>query len=218
MLFSAFAGITIIIALVAVYLAVKILAKSTWILGFLRGFSGLLMISISVLMVLVGLDLFSYKQLQKDKPILTISFEKKDDQHFESTLLYIEQGNEQKHELYGDQWQIDARMIRWRGLFELFGAKPGYRLDRLNGRYYSLEDERRKPRSAHQLQESEFGLDFWSWAQENGRFMPLVDAIYGSATYLPMEHGAIYQISLSASGLTAKPLNPIAESAISRWQ
>ncbi|MFT5082991.1 MAG: hypothetical protein ACI9Y1_001028 [Lentisphaeria bacterium] len=213
-----FAIVIFIVAVGAVYLGARLLAKTTWILGWLRGMVGLSLIALAVLITLVGLDLFSYKQLLDEKPLLTISFEKQGEQAFEAKVDFVDNGQEQSFVIKGDQWQVDARIIRWLGLFQVLGAKPGYRLDRISGRYYSLEDERREKRSVYQLSESEYGLDMWHFLRENGRYVPIVDAVYGSATYLPMEHGAIFQISLSSNGLTAKPLNSIADGAINRWQ
>lgn len=217
-MFTVIIGMLVVFAAAAVFLSGRILSNFRWILGWLRGMLGLSLLASAVFVVFIGLDLFSYKKILTDKPILTISFQKQKDQHFKSTVSYIEEGIENHYELFGEQWQIDARVIRWRGLFALFGTKPGYRLDRLSGRYYSLEDERRKKRSVHQLVQSKSGLDMWQWVQENGLFIPVFDAVYGSATYLPMEDGAIYQVSLSASGLVSTPLNSIAKDAVNQWQ
>ncbi|MFL0799367.1 MAG: hypothetical protein K6L80_02870 [Agarilytica sp.] len=216
-MFSILTGVLILVALLLIFFGGRILASFNWILGWVRGMAGLSLIALSILLIFVGLDLFTYKQILSDKPILTISFQKQQEQLFTTTISYIEEGVEETYDVYGEQWQVDARVIRWRGLLASFGVKPGYRLDRLSGRYYSLEDERRKQRSVHQLDQSEYGLDMWKWVQENG-FLPIFDAIYGSATYLPMEDGAIYQVSLSASGLVSTPLNNIAKGAVSQWQ
>lgn len=218
MSFSIFAGISIVLAVLVLYISVRVLARFSWIAGFLRGAFGLLLLGSAIFLVLVGIDLLSYKQLLVEKPVLTISFVKKEEQLFETTVVFIEEGTEVTYDVAGDQWQVDARIIRWLGIFRLFGAEPGYRLDRLSGRYYSLEDERRKTRSVHQLFERQYGLDMWQWVQENGRLLPIIDAVYGSATYLPMEDGAIFQVSLSANGLVAKPLNPIAVDAVNNWR
>ncbi len=217
-MFTVMPGILILLAIVLAFFCVRMLANTSWFLGWLRGTLGLCLAVFAVLFVFVGLDLTSYEKILTDKPVLTVSFTKQEDQRYIGTVVSIEEGGEQQYEIYGDQWQIDARVIRWRGMFQTFGMKPGYRLDRITGRYYSLEEERRKPRSVHQLTQSEYGLDMWRWVQENGRLMPIFDAVYGSATYLPMADGAIYQVSLSASGLVAKPLNRVAEQAVNQWQ
>lgn len=218
MLFGAFAAVNILVAVILLYFGARVVGKFSWIFAWLRGTLGLCLILFAVAFALSGLDLLSYKQMFQDKPILTISFVQKQEQHYVSTLLDIEQGVEQDFDIYGEQWQIDARMIRWSGLFNLLGAKPGYRLERLNGRYHSLEDERRNKRSVHPLSESEYFIDTWLLVNKSNNVVPLIEAVYGSAAYLPMADGAIYQISLSHSGLVAKPLNEIAEGAINSWQ
>ena len=45
----------------------------------------------------------------------------------------------------------------------------------------------------------------WALAQAQPRWLPFVDAIYGSATYLPMADGARYEVTLGQSGLIARP-------------
>lgn len=218
MLYSGFAGITLLLSLVAVYMGLKFIGRGGWILAWLRGTAGLALIAMAVLLVLIALDMFSYKQVLNDKVLGTISFSRVENQHYKANLTLIHAGTEKEYELYGDQWQVDARLISWTGFFKMMGAKPGYRLDRLSGRYYSLEDEYRKQRSVHQLDGSDYGVDFWSWVNASGNHVPLVDAVYGSATFLPMEEGAFYEISLTSSGLIAKPMNDVAEQAISRWK
>ena len=218
MLFGVFSTISIFLALIALYFAVRLLGNLGWFTYWLRGSVGLLLVAFAVALVLVSLDIQSYKQLTKDKPILTLSFERVADQQFNVKVSYVEDREDEEYELRGDQWQVDARILQLRGVFETFGAKPGFRLDRLSGRYYSLEDEHRKKRTVYELRPSKYGFDFWAWLRDYGAIVPIVQAEYGSATYLPMEHGAIYQVSLSARGLVARPLNAIAEQSINRWK
>ena len=40
-------------------------------------------------------------------------------------------------------WQLDGRLIRWKGLAELIGLEPGYRLERLSGRFLAIEQQAR---------------------------------------------------------------------------
>ena len=49
------------------------------------------------------------------------------------------------------------------------------------------------------------------------RWIPWVDAFYGSATYMPMVHGASYSVFVSLTGLLARPNNDIALKAASEW-
>ena len=213
----AFAALTIILALLCLAIGVKLLGKLHWFTAWVRGSLCIGIFGLAAFLGAASLDLLDYKRFLHDKPILTISFDLVDEQLYQATVLNIEQGDEMRFEIHGEQWQVDARVIRWRGILAALGVDPAYQLGRISGRYYSLEDERRKPRSVHALYEEGMGVNMFQWIQENGQLFPLIDASYGSATYLPMDSGAIYEVALSRSGLVAKPLNSIARDAIERW-
>ncbi len=218
MIFGVFAIICFIFALLTLYFSARIMGKFGWIIDWLRGMAGLALVGVAVMFVLVALDLTTYKEMFNEKPLLSVSIQKTGEQKYDITVLDIDNSTEETYEVYGDQWQVDARIIRWKGFIEMFGAKPGYRMERLSGRYYSLEDEHRKQRSIHELSSSSYGLDMWAWVHENGGFMPLFDAVYGSAAYLPMQDGAIFEVSLGVTGLAARPVNSIAQEAVNRWR
>lgn len=217
MFFNIIAGIIIFLSLLVLYGALRMLVRRGWILAWMRGMLGIVLLVVSALFVLVALDLLSYQQMMRDKSIGTISFVKTGEQAYTAHVLLAGDTKEQSYELKGDQWQVDARVIRWKGMFNAFGAKPGYRLDRLSGRYYSLADERAAERTVYPLSSSEYGLDLWAWANEH-ESMPWIEAVYGSATFLPMKDGALYEITLTSTGLAARALNDVAQKAMHQWQ
>lgn len=206
--------LVIILAIVSLYLAGRFLASKSWVMGWVRGSIGLAFVGLAVFFVLVVMDFFSYEKLLEEDTLATLNIEKLGEQHYTVNVEYILESRQESYELRGDLWQMDAKIIRWLGFFRAIGAKPGYRLDRISGRYYSLEDERRYERTVYSINESKMGLDVWSWLQNGGSFVPWVDAVYGSATYLPLADGAIYQVRLSSNGLTAFPVNSIAKKAV----
>ncbi|MDN3639695.1 cation/multidrug efflux pump [Simiduia curdlanivorans] len=212
------ATLIVILGLVAVYFAIKLLSNTGWLLGWLKGMVGLALFAIAALFVLVAFDLLGYKHVLNDKPIATLSFERLGPQSYRAILVESD-GVESRFDLSGDQWQLDARIIRWSSLVAAWGVKPAYRLDRLAGRYYSLEKERQNTRTVYSLidTETDSSVDVWPVLQASSAWLP-IDAQYGSATYLPMDDGALYSISLSYAGLVSKPLNERAEAAVKRWQ
>ncbi|PCK03492.1 MAG: cation/multidrug efflux pump [Alteromonadaceae bacterium] len=218
MFFGAFAVVYGLFTFLFLFLGARLLGKFNWVLHWLRGTVGLVFFAIGGFIVFIALDLWSYKQLLIEKPIVMLSFEKLADKEYHVELNFVDEGITQSYIVSGDQWQLDARIIRWKGFFRSLGARPGYRLDRLSGRYFSLEDERRGKRTIHQLRVSEYGIDAWDWVNSMDGLFPWIESGYGSATYLPMADGAIYQVSLAMDGLTAKALNDNAESAIKRWR
>lgn len=217
MVYTILAGVIIAIALVTVFFAGRLLFKGTWILGWLRGMAGIVLLLGSAVMAFGAFDFYSYKQLSKEQTIASISFTKIEPQKYQVSLVDSE-GVEQIFELNGDLWQLDARIIKWNKLFAGAGLAPGYRLDRLSGRYYALEEETSGKRTVYDLGNSKSVIDLWSWARQFSKNITIVDASYGSATYLPMEDGALFSVILSGTGLLARPLNESAELAVNRWK
>ncbi|MGB1220603.1 MAG: hypothetical protein ACPG43_03640, partial [Alcanivoracaceae bacterium] len=144
-----------------------------------------------------------------------VSFRQMGPQQYMATVSEPD-GSNVDYPLSGDLWQIDARIVRWKGLFALFGFSPGYQLDRIQGRYLTLEDERSKERTVYEVIKPGIGIDIWHNAREG--WSMLVDARYGSATYLPMADSAIFEVVLTPSGLVGRPLNGSAEQAVGRWE
>lgn len=216
MLFSIVAVLLAIIALIAAALALRLLVGH-WLLGWLRGTAGIVLTVVAVSIAVCAWDLRSYRQLSATQPVGTLAFNKLDEQRFAVTLV-PSNGVERRVELQGDMWQLDIRMLRWADTLTRLGLTPGYRLDRLSGRYLSLEDEQNRPRTVIGLGTEKPVFDVWSWLRRSGNTLGFLAADYGSAAYLPMADGALYSVGLGNSGLVATPLNERATAAIEHWQ
>lgn len=191
-----------------------ILLRQKWFIQWLKGTAGLALVGVAIYFALFAFNLFSYHQLTADKPIATVSFRQVSPQVFSATVTPAE-GAPTEYELHGDLWQLDARIIKWKGVLALFGFQPGYQLDRIAGRYIRLEDERSRERTVYEINSPAIGFDLWEQARDGWSLM--VDARYGSATYLPMDDGAIFEVALTSSGLIGRPLNGSAQEALERW-
>ncbi len=205
----------VLFALASLYVGARFLASKSWIMGWIRGSVGLLFVTFTIFMILILMDFVSYENILEEQTLATLNIEEIDKQKYKVTVEYVFENKQENYELRGDLWQMDAKIIRWRGLFQAMGAKPGYRLDRISGRYYSYEQETRDERTVYDLSSSKYGMDVWTWINGKGGFFPWVDAVYGSATYLPLVDGGIYQVRLSNNGLTALPVNSAAKDAVS---
>lgn len=199
------------LSLLVIYLAVKVMMKKGWLAGFFRGLSGLALSFVGVFALLAVIDIFSYRQIIEEETISTLSFEKTKEQTFKATLLT--QSSEKEFLLKGDQWQLDVRMLSWSGPMSALGVTPSVKLDRLSGRYLSLEQERAGERTVYSLAEA-WVFDYWSILQG----LPWFEAKYGSATFLPMVDGGIFEVKMTARGILAKPLNDAAKVEVDKWQ
>jgi hypothetical protein len=217
MLYNITAIITVLIGGLLLLGAGKILLRKGWFLGWLRGCLGFMVVALAALTALIAWDIYRYDEIQDEKSIATISFEKLGAQHFQATVV-SSKGSESVYELTGDQWQLDARIFKWSSELRSRGFKSGYRLDRLSGRYYSFEKERNAKRIPYELNSSLWGIDIWAWCKQFGKRLPWLTAFYGSASFVPMSDGALFEVQLTQSGLVARPLNERAQTAVSRWQ
>lgn len=177
--------------------------------------AGVVTLALGALLVAIGLNLYTYSRFTYEQPVANLSFKQLGPREYRAR---IEQsgGEARVYTLSGDQWQLDARVLKWRGPITLLGLNAQYRLDRISGRYRSADAQNKGRPSAHDLGVRR-GVDVWQWSHRFKRWMPWVDARYGSATYLPMADGARYQVSLTQSGLIARPANDAARRAVGRW-
>jgi hypothetical protein len=184
--------------------------------GSLQGLTGLLLLALAALLVAIALNLYTYQVLVQEQPVAKVRFEALGPQYFRVYLMPVA-GSSEVLELRGDQWQIDARVLKWTGWANLLGMKTAYRLERLSGRYRDIQQERKGVRTVYRL-DNDKGIDLWALVQKSERKLPWLDAVYGSAAYMPMVDKAQYQVSISNSGLVVRADNAIAQQAIDAWQ
>ncbi len=161
------------------------------------------------------LNLHTYRRLTHEQEVAILRFDQLAPQYFRVTVRYPGDGGTETLDLRGDEWQLDARVLKWHGAATVLGLDARYRLERLSGRYRSAAEEQSRPRSVHPLAEDR-GLDLWSIAQRHR--LPWVDAVYGSATYLPMRDRAQFEVRLAPTGLVARPANAPATAAVRGWE
>lgn len=216
MLYDLFALLFAFMALVFLGLVSKGLFKRGWVLGWLKGNAYILMILACCLLSLIAWDLFRYDVIKRGKSISTISFEELENQRYQATVV-TSSGQETTYELRGDQWKLNARIVKWENPFRDWGFKNGYRLEKLSGRYYSLNMERTAQRTEYDLNPSFLGVDVWKWLNRNAEQMIYVKTFHGKVNFIPMSDGALYEVIMKGDRLQAQPLNERAQTAMKRW-
>lgn len=184
--------------------------------GLIRAVSGTAFLGAGAAVGLLGLNIQTYQRLSYEQPVAEITLRQTGPQAFVATVREADL-SAKEYDLLGDQWQLDARVLKWKPWANVVGLDASYRLERLSGRYADVAAERTAPRSVHQLAANP-GLDLWALAQEYGKTVPVVDTLYGSGAYMPMADGASYQVTMSQSGLVARPSNTQAQQAVATWK
>lgn len=185
--------------------------------GPLRGAFGVALGGLAIAGAGIGMNLHTYNRLNYEEPVARIEFMRVNDMQFQA-LLRRPDGKDQAFGLFGNQFQVDARVLKWSGAGSLLGLDPRYRLERLSGRYAEPGAEQTAPRSVYGLKGMEKGVDIAGWSERLEPYLPLVDTVYGSAAYMPMADGAVYEIIMTEDALVARPANEQAQLAVSNWR
>ena len=174
-----------------------------------------LFLALNIFYISLILDKSSYERLTKEHTIATISFKKENPQQFLVTLQPA-YSPPLKAEINGDQWQLDARILKWEGTASYLGLQPLYTLERLTGRYDRVQDEKNKPRTVIPIK-NDPSISYWNTLIKYQAYIPWLDAYYGNAVYLPMANNAKFIITLGQHGLIARPRNFSAAQSVKHW-
>lgn len=204
-----------LVGMLVLIVAARLLFDRDWLLGWLRGTLGLAFLATAGVIGLIACDLFSYRALPEDGRLALVSFHADGLQHYR---VDIEEGNKTRSTtLDGDLWQLDARLFKWKGLAALIGLEPGYRLDRLSGRYLAIEQQQLAHNIKVTLAESPGDIDTWRWLRLSRHDLGLFDPQALRVTFLPMADNATYALDLKPIGLLVQPLSPEAHQAMKDW-
>lgn len=154
--------------------------------------------------------LLGYRRLTTETLLVTLEARQLGPQHYNVRIDYPD-GDHRSVGVVGDQWQLDARVVKWEPRAVMLGAPVLYRLDRISGRYADAAKESEAERSVVALDETN-PFDLLDLKRRFPQWLPWIDADYGSAAYLPLVDGGEYTVSLApAGGLVARPANPLTE-------
>jgi hypothetical protein len=213
----AIVGLIGLLGVLLLYLGLRQLWQRRIFSGGFNGLLGICLLLVAAAVLLVALNILTYHRLTYEEPILTIHFKKLGEKQYSADLKFRDNGETAVYDLSGDEWQIDARVLSWKPPARVLGLNAMYRLERLHGRYQSIDHERQRDRTVYSLVENK-GLDIWPLVKKYNDRIAWVDAYFGSATYLPMEDDATYEVLISQNGLIARPLNSPARARLSEWQ
>jgi uncharacterized integral membrane protein len=215
MTFTALIVVCAFLALLFFIASIRRLRRRRVMGGMAHGAAALIFLLAAVCAALIGANLRTYQRLSYEQPAGELQLSRVGERQFNAVLSYPD-GERAHFPLRGDEWQVDARVLKWHAFANLVGFDAAYRLERISGRYSRIEEERTEPRTVYELH-APGRIDPWELIHRYRSWVPWMDALYGSATFLPMADGALYEIKVSQSGLVARPLNQAAREAVGSW-
>ena len=109
-------------------------------------------------------------------------------------------GSEKVFSLAGDQLYIDAHILKWKPIANIFGLHTSYELGRVAVAMLSLKDETTKVHTVYSLSIERPRTCSISGAGSQS-LIPLLDAEYGSATFINSNSAEEFRVMVSTSGL-----------------
>jgi len=165
----------------------------------LRTLAGLLFLALGALAGAIGLGLAGYRALTREDVAARIVVRPVGPQHFKATFV-VPDRPETTYDLAGDAIYVDAHILKWTPMANVIGLHTAYELDRVAGRYDDLTQERSADRTVYSLVQDK-PVDLFGLRRRYAFLAPLLDAEYGSGTFVPVTRPAEFEVRVSTTGL-----------------
>lgn len=161
-------------------------------------------VGISGFLSLLVLGTQGYKSLTKESLVANIKIQPLREQQFGLEINFPD-GAEQRFTLNGDEVVFQAFILKWKPWANIIGVHTAYRLERISGRYKSIQDEKNKPRSVFQVRKQQ-AAGIAQWRENYSALSFLLDVEHGSASFVNASERKEYQLMVTTTGLLLRPL------------
>lgn len=173
-----------------------------------RGVGGLILLLLALSLLWLTLLVQTYLGLTSNIEVARVhatSVANSDHLMSVDLMLFDQNGHQVSEQTYivnGDEWMLQGDIIKFPSWLNMLGLHSGYKLTRLEGRY---DDPQLERNSKHTVVVLNGGDDnFFKTVQEQAWVSPVVEAAYGSGTFLQADNKT-YNVFVSQTGLFAEP-------------
>ena len=170
----------------------------------LRTLFALLLLSLAALAGVIGIGMQGYRALTREDVAARVVVQPLGPQRFSATFHIPGRPEAIYYELAGDAIYVDAHILKWKPMVNVLGLHTAYELDRVAGRYDDVAQERSAPRTVHLLT-PERRIDLFGLRTRYAFLAPVLDAEYGSGTFVRVDAPAELEIRVSTTGLLIRP-------------
>jgi hypothetical protein len=197
--FTLVATIAALAALFCLLIAVRALRRRRLLGGTASLLLSALLASCAALAATITVATRGYRAFTREETAAVVTVAPTAPRHFSARFRFAD-GREQVYRLTGDELYVDARVLKWKPIGNWLGFHTDYELDRVAGRYADLASERTLERTIHHLGQDK-PVDLFQLRRRFPLFRPLVDAEYGSATFITVTRPTTFLVQVSTSGL-----------------
>src|SRR5437867_11653233 len=206
-----------VLGVVLLVAALVTLRKRRWLGTGMSLMLAVFLLALAALAATLGIAMQGYRALTREVVAATVVTRPTGPERFLATFTFPE-GRREQYEITGNALYMDAHIVKWHPRANILGLHTAYQLDRVAGRYDRLEDEQTKPRRIFALSRPT-PVDMFQVARSLAflrRLGPLgrmVDAEYGSATFVAARDPTQLELRVSTSGLLFRPVGQAVQGA-----
>lgn len=197
------AGLFAALSILSLFAAVTALRRRRYLGGTIGLLLGLLLLSLSGIFGMITAAIQGYQALVREEVAAIVEIQPVGPQTFNARFR-MSDGTVLSFLLAGDEISVDAHILKWKPIANYFGLHTTYALDRVAGRYARLEDERSKPHTVFPLADDK-PVDLYRLRQKYFLLSFLLDAQYGSGTFVAADQPGEIEVRVSTSGLLIRP-------------
>jgi len=164
-----------------------------------RTLLGLAFLALGGLAALLCAGVQGYRTLTHEELAARVFVRPTGPQHFTATVR-VTGGRESTFAIAGDEISVDAHILKWKPMANMLGLHTAFELDRVSGRFRNVQQERTAARTVYPLGD-ERTVDLFDLRKQHEWLSPLLDAEYGSATFVSVTRPAELEVRVSTSGL-----------------
>jgi len=165
-----------------------------------RTILGLVLLLLGVIGGAIGVGMQGYRALTREDLAARIVVQPIGPQMFSATVHIPGRTEAIYYELAGDALYVDAHILKWRPWANVLGLHTAYELDRIAGRYDDVEQERSARRTVHTLAPERW-VNLFALRTRYVALAPLLDAEYGSGTFVRVTEPGEFHVFVSTTGL-----------------
>lgn len=165
----------------------------------------LMLLAVGAVFGLLALGIQGYRALTHEALAAVVEIEPQAPRRFQARFRFTD-GRVATYSIAGDALYVDAHILKWKPIANLIGLHTAYQLDRVAGRYRALAAERNGPRTIYALRDAG-PVDLFDLRRRYAVLAPLVDAEYGSATFVAVDEPATLELRVSTTGLLMRRVN-----------
>ena len=193
-------GVILVLAAIVSFIQLR-LPQSAY-----RMLAGLLLLALGALTGTISVGMMGYRALTREDVAAHIVVKPTGRQRFIATFRFPD-GREATYELAGDEFYVDAHILKWHPYANMFGLHTAYEIDRVAGHYRAIKDERDAMRTVHAIARDK-PVDLYALGRRYTFLAPILDAEYGSATFVPVTRPAELELRVSTTGLLMRETKP----------